>query len=385
MALQLVDPDVGAVISRALTAPEAASLAAVLAHNDLKSLAGLKSLSEKEWSELRVNSGLISIGKMGKVKREVEAAPDPIAPLAPSAMPGAVLRSTSTSGSGTEAWVASVLSVFRQDVKLLQRQVLALQEDNGKQQLENWEQAKRIDEQDVRIDEPLERLEQQPHVTNTMAQRRVWLRQQMAAEEPEHLDWRLNSDLVPVADKTERGAAHVNGGNENSMYDILSKEAVMVEEMAAVEMVVVEKEVVEMVEEEMVAADVVVESLAAHQSADAPFAHHGTGALAHHAGALTRRASAVSLPKWVTESLNQDGMWMSHSFDEFEIERSVWSAPIVLGMPPIGRAGSVMMFLLFVTNATVQVMSTPPRAPPPLLALRTSSHLPTLYPHALGA
>ena len=86
MALQLVDPDVGAVISRALTAPEAASLAAVLAHNDLKSLAGLKSLSEKEWSELRVNSGL-SIGKMGKVKREVEAAPDPIAPLAPSAMP----------------------------------------------------------------------------------------------------------------------------------------------------------------------------------------------------------------------------------------------------------------------------------------------------------
>ena len=79
-----------------------------------------------------------------------------------------------------------------------------------------------------------------------------------------------------------------------------------------------------MVEEEMVAADVVVESLAAHQSADAPFAHHGTGALAHHAGALTRRASAVSLPKWVTESLNQDGMWMSHSFDELEIERSVW-------------------------------------------------------------
>lgn len=76
---------------------------------------------------------------------------------------------------------------------------------------------------------------------------------------------------------------------------------------------------------------------------------------------------------------------MSHSFDELEIERSVWSAPVVLGMPPIGRAGSVMMFLLFVTNATVQVMSTPPRAPPPLLALRTSSHLPTLYPHALGA
>ena len=120
---------------------------------------------------------------------------------------------TSTSGSGTEAWLASVLSVLRQDVKLLQRQVLALQEDNGKQKLENSEQAKRIAEQNVRIEELLERLEQQPPVTNNMAQQGVWLRQQMAAEEPEHLDWRLNSDLVPVADETEKGAAHVNGGN----------------------------------------------------------------------------------------------------------------------------------------------------------------------------
>ena len=81
-------------------------------------------------------------------------------------------------------------------------------------------------------------------------------------------------------------------------------------------------------------------------------------------------AAASHLPKWVTESLHPEEVWLSHSFDEFELERSVWSAPIVLGLPPIGRAGSALMFSLLVLNTTIQVRWEP-QSPP---ALRTSTH-----------
>lgn len=80
--MMYVDADLAGVLSRALSEPEAASLATVLVERKLKSLESLKGLSEAELADLRVKSGL-TIGKMGRVKRELTETPSAAAPGAP--------------------------------------------------------------------------------------------------------------------------------------------------------------------------------------------------------------------------------------------------------------------------------------------------------------
>jgi hypothetical protein len=55
-------------------------------------------------------------------------------------------------------------------------------------------------------------------------------------------------------------------------------------------------------------------------------------------------------------------VWMNHTFEEFELERSVWSAPIVMFLAPIGKAGSILMLLLLMLNTTIQVIGEPAHA-----------------------
>ena len=71
--------------------------------------------------------------------------------------------------------------------------------------------------------------------------------------------------------------------------------------------------------------------------------YHAAHAVAHTPSAT---ASITQITKsltsmWVNEALdaNKQVVWMNHTFEEFELERSVWSAPIVMFLAPIGKAG----------------------------------------------
>ena len=76
------------------------------------------------------------------------------------------------------------------------------------------------------------------------------------------------------------------------------------------------------------------------------------------------------ISKWATELLRpEEQVWLRHQHEEAELQRTVWSIPLVMGLKPIGMAGSTLMFLLVVLNVGIQVNlsdSAHARSPPTL-------------------
>ena len=76
-----------------------------------------------------------------------------------------------------------------------------------------------------------------------------------------------------------------------------------------------------------------------------------------HAPGVPVVLSSTLSPTWASDLLRPEQMWMRHRNEEVELQPSVWSAPLVMGLLPIGRAGSIMMLSLLAVNTMMQVAS----------------------------
>ena len=89
-----------------------------------------------------------------------------------------------------------------------------------------------------------------------------------------------------------------------------------------------------------------------------------------------RKVNKSFVPRWLS---GDEIPWVVHHNMEHTIVDSVWSFPLVIGLIPVGRVMSILLFMLVSLNALMQVTShlCPPLASPPSLAPaspRSTSH-----------